>query len=207
MDRTRTPALALAAALALTSLSIPAFAQEAASPAAAPPEAPLADDTTTPSAVTAADLLASLPGEIEGMPLTTSTFEAANVLAGVESDALLLDMADLALEYDTELNRFGVAGGGGVDGEAFVSIIGAHLPGAPAEALQDAFIRIILGPTDPELQVPGEVAGHEVTVIRASTDAGPADTAYLLPVDEVIWLVIADETSLRTAVEALAGEA
>ena len=204
MDRTRRRALALAAALALTSLPLPAIAQEAESPA--PSVSPVSEDTSTPSAATASALVALVPLEIEGMTLMTSTFEAADVLAGVESDALLLDMADLALAHDTELNRFAVAGGGAVDGEAFISIIGGHLPGAPAEALQEAFISIVLGPTDPELRTSETVAGHEVSVIRANADAGPADTAYLLAAGEVIWLVIADDASLQAALEALAGD-
>ena len=36
-----------------------------------------------------------------------------------------------------------------------------------AEALQEAFISIVLGPTDPELRTSETVAGHEVSVIRA----------------------------------------
>ena len=45
-----------------------------------------------------------------------------------------------------------------------------------------------------------------IPIIRAAAGSGPADTAYLLPMDEVVWLVIADEASLVAAIEALAAE-
>ena len=206
MRLARTHALAIAGALMLSSYALPVLAQDAESPGPGSSEAPVVEATMSPSGETAAGLEASVPSEIGSMVLTTSTFEAADVLANVESDALLLDLADLALAYDTELNRLAVAGGGGVEGEAFVSIIGARMPGVPAEELEEAFVGIVLGPTDPELTAPGTVAGQEVTVIRADADAGPASTAYLLPVGEVAGLVIADEANLEAAIEALAAE-
>jgi len=190
----------------LTTIAVPAFGQDAESPAPAPSEVPAAEASMTPSGVTAAELSALVPGEIAGMAVTGSTFEAATVLAAVESDALLQAMADLALANDTELARFAIAGGGAVEGEAFVSVIGGWLPGVPADQLQESFVSIVLGPTDPELTALGTVAGREVTVIRAGANASAADTAYLLPVGEVVWLVIADEASLEAAIEAIAGE-
>lgn len=208
----RARALLLTTAFALTSLSAPVLAQEAGSPAPepsgspAPSESPLAEATLTPSGVTAAELSALLPKEIAGLAVSGSSFEAASILSGVESDALLQDMADLALAYETELDRFAIAGGGAVEGDAFVSVIGGWLPGVPAAELQEAFVSIVLGPTDPELTGPGTVAGQEVTVIRADPDAGPADTAYLIPVGEVVWLVIADEDTLPAAIGAVAAE-
>lgn len=202
----RTRALILTTALALTSLSVPVFAQEAESPAPEPSASPLAGATLTPSGVTAAELSALLPEEIAGLAVSGSSFEAASILGAVDSDAVLQDMADLALAFDTELDRFAIAGGGAVDGEAFVSVIGGRLPGVPAAELQEAFVSIVLGPTDPELTGPGTVAGQEVMVIRAGADAGPTDTAYLIPVGEVVWLVIADEDTLPAAIEAVAAE-
>ena len=206
MIRTRNRALALTAALALTSLSVPAFAQEAESPAPEPSGSPATETPTNVSAETGAALAELVPAEIAGIPLETSIFEAAGILANVESDALLLDMADVALEYDSELNQFAIAGGAGIDGESFVSVIGGRLPGVPAEALQESFIGIVLGPVDPELVTTETVAGSEATVIRAAAGSGPADTAYLLPMGEVVWLVIADEASLGAAIEALTAE-
>jgi hypothetical protein len=204
MLRTRTRGLVPITALLLVGSTVPALAQEAETPSPGPAASPAAESALTPSAETAAALVELVPSEIAGMPLTKSTFEAAQVLADVESDALLLEMADLALAHDTELDRFAVAGGGVVDGEAFVSVIGGHLPGVPAVELQEAFVSIVLGPTDLGLTELGTIAGHDLTIIRADADSGPADTAYLLPVGEVAWLVIADEGSLEAAIEALA---
>lgn len=208
MSPTRPCALALTAALALASISAPAFARDEASPVPAPDPspAPTAGGEATPASATAADLLASVPAEIEGLALSSSAFEAAEVLAGIDSDALLAEMAAIAAAHDSELDRFAIAGGGAVGDDAFISIIGGHLPGVPAEALQEAFVHIVLGPTDPELTTAETVAGQAVTVIRAGDEAGAADTAYVLPAGEVAWLVIGDETSLVAAIEALAVE-
>lgn len=199
-------ALALAAALALAGISAPAFAQEAETPAAEPTQEPAAAATLSPSAVNAAELLALVPTEVAGVSLALSTFEATDVLAGVESDALLLQLSDLASEYDTELDRFAIAGGGAVGEATFVSVIGARLPGVPAEALQESFIGLVLGPTDPGLTAPGTVGGQDVTVVRANAEAGPENTAYLLSRGEVAWLVIGDAASMAAAIAELSAE-
>jgi hypothetical protein len=207
-------ALALAAALALAGISAPAFAQEAETPAAEPTGAPVAEPTEepaaaatlSPSAVNAAELLAQVPTEVAGVSLALSTFEATDVLGGVESDALLLQLSDLASEYDTELDRLAIAGGGAVGEATFVSVIGARLPGVPAGALQESFIGLVLGPTDPELTAPGTVGGQDVTVVRANAEAGPENTAYLLSRGEVAWLVIGDAASLAAAIAELGAE-
>ena len=147
-----------------------------------------------------------MPAELAGLALVSSTFEAAEVLEGVESGALLLELADLAREYETELDRLAIAGGGAVGEASFISVIGARLPGVPAEALQASFVSLVLGPTDPALTAADTVAGQDVTVVRANAEAGPEDTAYLLPMGEVVWLVIGDAGSLEAAIGALTAE-
>ncbi len=153
--------------------------------------------------VAAAELEAMLPRDVAGLNLEGNTFTADEIIAGFADDSLMIELTSLAVANDAEINQLSIATGGDAAGETFATIIGGHIPGVPAEQAQDAMVRLLLGDTEGSEIASEQVAGRDVMVIRETPDAGADSTVYVVPSDEIVWLVIADEATLEEAITAL----
>lgn len=182
----------------LVAISLPVLGQATPSPT---PEA--AAPSMSPSQATAAALAALLPETIEGMATGGTTLTAGEILAAEESDALVLELAALAEANAAQINRFAIASRGGADDDSFTTFIVGSIPGVPAEELRPAFVRLLVGATDPELTSEQTIEDRLVTVVRATPDAGAEDTLYVVSVGDVVWVVIADDDSLAEALGAI----
>jgi hypothetical protein len=200
MFRPLAPALLIAGSLAILALPLSAAAQETPSPA---PDAPSAAPSLTPSEAAAAGLAAKVPDEIAGMTLLGASFTAADILMGLEMDELTIELAAIAAAHDAPLNEFSIASHGGTDGDAFVTIVAGSIPGVPAAAPQEAFVKVLVGDSDAQLTTTESIAGRDVTVVKTDADADATNTLYVVPHEEVVWVAVADPGSLDAVIEAL----
>ena len=157
----------------------------------------------TPADLAAADLAALVPGTIGSLTLSGESFTSEEVFGGFADEQLQSDLTSLAEANGADIGLLSVATGGASEGDSFVTLVGGSIPDVPADQAQDAMVRLLLGDTSSSNVTQETVAGREVSVVRATEDAGPEQTVYIVPSGDVVWLLAADPATLEAAITAL----
>jgi cyclophilin family peptidyl-prolyl cis-trans isomerase len=157
----------------------------------------------TASELAASELEAMVPRDIAGLDLQGNTFTAEEILTGFTEDELLAELTSIASANDAQVDQLSIATGSGSNGEQSVSIVAGSIPGVPAEDIQDPMVQLLLGGTEGAELTQETIAGREVTAITGAPDAGPDSVVYVANSGDVVWLVIADDSSVEEVIAAL----
>ena len=167
-------------------------------------QAELPEEPAQPASRAAVNALAgTLPTQIGELDTSRrQVFTSEQIQAQVPPTALEGVLA-VAEEQGTDLSELSLAGMGGQDGDAFVSVLAAQLPGVAAELMQDDLAPILIGDISTFEVTEEQIAGRDVTRLAPSADAAPSDVTYLVLSDEVAYYVSADPDMLEAAIAAL----
>lgn len=192
--------LAALSLLGITAAPVPARADE---PSPGPTMLPTTGPTTGLEPTSAEDLLELLPLEVAGQPLLPNTAAASEVLALAPDPDIVEELSRIAAANGGDIAGLRYASAGVSNDYALAIVIAVSIPGLDAELIE-APVRAILLPQSSDAQVSQEeVAGRTVTKITRRGLVAPDDVVWVLTRGEVLFLIVADPTSLLEIVAAL----
>jgi hypothetical protein len=171
-----------------------AVAQSPTGPPSSPAPSSANVPLPVPSAQTDPDLEALMPQSIDGRSLTIESRKGPDIFAGSDPATIRSLVDGLAAQGKT-LADLSIAIAH--DADYTIAITALRVPGVDAATL----IGPVLGMAPPEeqiQQVPGVVAGKDVTVVTDSTGV-----QQLYPAGDILWIVRAVDPALTEIVTAL----
>jgi peptidyl-prolyl cis-trans isomerase B (cyclophilin B) len=164
---------------------------------------PEASEPPSEAQLAADALAAKIPSEVAGLSLEGTTFTAEQILTGSEEDVAMVQLGSIAEQNGGQLSSLAIATAGDDNGEAFATILASSIAGVPAEAVKEPLIQLILGDQSGAMITEETVAGHNVTLIRPTEDAGDTDSIRVIANGDIVWFIVADADSIEEVVSSL----
>jgi cyclophilin family peptidyl-prolyl cis-trans isomerase len=152
----------------------------------------------TPAEAAADELAALMPQSAGGYDLQQIVYTLAEVGAQFDRE-LIAELQSISDEAGADLDLMSIAQASAGDGDGFVSIAAASIPGVDAQSVLDPIARLLLPDGDFEGMSEAIFGDRSVSVVEVSN----GQVVYVLPRGDVLWFVTTSVEDVESIVAAL----